>query len=80
MIRFKRGIQARLSGHPLRGLALSLFLPSSDHVLLKAVPSRPFNKEELQAFRDHEVLSVTDDSYRLGGQTKGILKTRLIYT
>jgi hypothetical protein len=62
MIRFKRGIQARLSGHPLRGLALSLFLPSSDHVLLKAVPSRPFNKEELQAFRDHEVLSVTDDS------------------
>jgi hypothetical protein len=62
MVQFKEGIRVRLSGHPLRGLALSLYLSSSYNMLLKAVPRRPYNKEELQTFRDHEVLSVTDDS------------------
>jgi hypothetical protein len=62
MVKFKEGIKVRLSGHQLRGLALSLFLSSSFNMLLKAVPLRPFDNEELQTFRHNEVLSLANDS------------------
>jgi hypothetical protein len=61
MVRFKEGIKVRLSGRLHRGLALALSLLSSYRLLLKVIPYRPYNKEELQAFRDHEDLSVIDD-------------------
>jgi hypothetical protein len=59
MIKFKKGIRVQLSGRPLSGLALSLFLSSSCNMLLKAVPPHPYYKEELITFRANEVLSVT---------------------
>jgi hypothetical protein len=59
-VRFKERIKVRLAGRLHRGLALALSLLSSHQLLLKVVPCHPYNKEELQAFRDHEDLSVTD--------------------
>ena len=62
MVKFKKGIRVQLSGRSLSGLALSLFLSSSNTVLLKAVPPHPYYKQELITFRAHEVLSVTVSS------------------
>jgi hypothetical protein len=60
MVKFKKELKVRLSGHPLRGLSLSLGLSASNSTLLKVVPHRIFNKDELQAFEHNGVLSISE--------------------
>jgi hypothetical protein len=60
LVKFTKELKIRLSGRPLRGLSLSLGLSASNSTLLKVVPQRPFNKEELQTFEDKGVLSIGD--------------------
>jgi hypothetical protein len=60
VVKFNRELKVRLSGRPLRGLSLSLGLSAFNSTLLKVVPHRPFYKDELQAFEDNGVLSISD--------------------
>ncbi len=60
-VKFNKELKVRVSGRPLRGLSLPLGLSASNSTLLKVVPHRPFYKEELQAFDEHGVLSISDE-------------------